>query len=51
MVAEGAYHGLVDEDRLKITQKAKTNVNSWEGQEKPEVDLATWIKSDLGSYA
>ena len=59
VIAEGAYHGLIEEDQRKVSDKAgKKGVSSsgpWESpdakREAEFVDLASFIKGDLNSYA
>jgi 6-phosphofructokinase 1 len=60
VVAEGAFRGLVDEDKTKILEQngfsKLQESNEWQSPEKnaesdPFVDLANFIKSDLNSYA
>lgn len=60
VVAEGAFQGLVDEDKEAVIAKlgGKSNKTEHTGWESPEVgksnltiDLAPFIRDDLNSYA
>jgi len=66
VIAEGAFEGLVDEDKQTVLEKlSATNpsqierksfhTHDWESPDKlkefEDIDLAEFVKSDLGSYA
>lgn len=61
MIAEGAFSGLVDEDKKVVIQKLgdvgfKPTHETWESPSKTKsfdlnIDLATFIKGDLATYA
>ncbi len=60
VVAEGAFSGLVDEDKNQVFEKlgGRSNITEHAGWESPEkgksslnVDLAPFIRDDFNSYA
>lgn len=60
VIAEGAFGGLVDEDKQAVIQKlggagSKPQTPEWESPAKSHadlnIDLASFIKGDINSYA
>ena len=53
MVSEGAYRGLIDEDKAMVLERNPSAPRNFNDQNDEEVcvDLAQFMKSDLAKYA